>query len=173
MAKHTLTNSILLLALVLIGCSKSEIQREQLKQLALNSSAEIIAHHLCDFDEAVSYDGHGSIRVDATDSTIIPIGNVTGLNVENAVLIYQAHVKSENLRGRAYLEMWCQFNDKGEFFSRDLSTPLTGSMDWSTEETPFFLKRGQRPDAVRLDLVVTGPGTVWIDDVSLLRMPLR
>jgi hypothetical protein len=157
----------------LVSCSKSEIKRDSLKQLALDSAAEIIAAHLCDYDSAVSFDGQGSIRVTAEDSMVVPIANITGLNIESSVLIYQAHLKSENLRGKAYLEMWCQFDDKGEFFSRDLATPLTGSMNWSTEETPFFLQRGQRPNAIRLNLVVTGPGTVWIDDVSLLKMPLR
>ena len=162
-----------ILGVSLLGCANTEIKRDNLKQLALNSAAEIIAGHLCDFDNSVSFDGEGSIRVTAEDSMVVPIAHITGLNIESSVLIYQAHLKSENLRGKAYLEMWCQFEDNGEFFSRDLATPLTGTMDWSTEETPFFLQSGQRPNAIRLNLVVTGPGTVWIDDVSLSKMPLR
>ena len=171
MKKQLVVISILLSAGYLIGCSKSEVERENIKRVALNSAAEIIAGHLCDFDNTVSFDGEGSLRVQASDSMVLPVANITGLGIDNAVLIYQAHVKTRDLRGKAYVEMWCQFEGQGEFFSRDLSTPLTGTMDWSTEETPFFLKPGQRPDAIRLNLVVTGPGTVWIDDVNLLKMP--
>ena len=69
--------------------------------------------------------------------------------------------------------MWCQFTGKGEYFSRDLSSPLTGTTDWSTEETPFFLKKGENPDNVKLNLVIEGKGTVWIADIGLLQGPLR
>ncbi len=38
--------------------------------------------------------------------------------------------------------------------------------------TPFLLQQGQKPDLIRLNLVVKGKGRVWIDDVRLLRRPL-
>jgi hypothetical protein len=69
--------------------------------------------------------------------------------------------------------MWCQFTGKGEFFSRDLSSPISGTTDWSTEETPFFLKKGENPDNVKINLVIEGRGTVWIDDVHLFKGPLQ
>jgi hypothetical protein len=59
-----------------------------------------------------------------------------------------------------------------EAFSRDLQSPLSGSNEWSTEETLFFLQAGQRPDNVKLKLVVDGQGTVWIDDIRLTSGPL-
>jgi hypothetical protein len=40
-------------------------------------------------------------------------------------------------------------------------------------ETPFFLKRGEKPDNVKLNVVINGTGTVWIDDVKLLKGPLQ
>ena len=68
--------------------------------------------------------------------------------------------------------MWCRFPGKGEFFSRGLQSPLTGTTDWTTEETAFFLKKGENPDNVKLNLVINGSGTAWIDDVRLLKGPL-
>ena len=38
--------------------------------------------------------------------------------------------------------------------------------------TPFFLQAGQKPDLIRLNLVIQGKGRVWIDDVHLMRGPL-
>jgi hypothetical protein len=72
--------------------------------------------------------------------------------------------------------MWCHFPGQGEFFSRGPAralTGLTGTTDWTLVETPFVLKQGQKPDNVRLNLVITGKGTVWIDDIRLLRGPLN
>jgi hypothetical protein len=88
-------------------------------------------------------------------------------------LIYQAKVRTEEMVGRAYLEMWCHFPGKGEFFSRGLLSPLTGTTNWMTEETPFLLKRGEKPDLVKLNLVINGKGTAWIDDIRLLKGPLQ
>jgi hypothetical protein len=57
----------------------------------------------------------------------------------------------------------------GEFFSRGLQTPLTGTTDWTTEETLLFLEKGENPDNVKLNLVINGKGTAWIDDIRLLK----
>jgi hypothetical protein len=38
-----------------------------------------------------------------------------------------------------------------------------------TQETPFFLKKGENPNNVKLNLVIDGKGMVWIDDIRLFR----
>jgi len=88
-------------------------------------------------------------------------------------LIYQARVRTEGIEGQVFLEMWCHFPGKGDFFSRGLQTPLTGTTNWTTEEIPFFLKKGENPDNVKLNLVINGKGTAWIDDIRLLKGSLR
>jgi hypothetical protein len=98
---------------------------------------------------------------------------VGDIDVENARLIYQAKVRTENVEGKVYLEMWCHFPGKGDFFSRGLQTPLTGTTGWTTEETLFFLQKGENPDNVKLNLVIDGKGTAWIDDIHLLKGPLK
>jgi hypothetical protein len=98
---------------------------------------------------------------------------VRDIGVETARLVYRAKVRTEGVTGKVFLEMWCHFPGKGEFFSRGLQTPLTGTIDWTTEETPFFLQKGEKPDYVKLNLVIDGKGTAWIDDVRLLKGPLQ
>jgi hypothetical protein len=95
------------------------------------------------------------------------------VDVEDARLIYQASLRTENAHGRVYLEMWCHFSGRGEFFSRGLTSALSGTTGWTTQETIFFLKPGENPDNVRLNVVLEGPGAAWIDDIKLLRGPLR
>ena len=98
---------------------------------------------------------------------------INTINVESARLTYQAKLRTKDMDGQVYLEMWCGFADKGEFFSRSLQSPLTGTNDWITVETPFFLEEGQNPDIVKLNLIVDGKGTAWIDDVRILAGPLN
>jgi hypothetical protein len=68
--------------------------------------------------------------------------------------------------------MWCRFSGKGEFFSRGLQNPLSGSNEWASYETPFFLKKGENPDLIKINLVVKGTGKVLIKDVELLKASL-
>jgi len=166
---------LLALALVLAaGCGrKGPPAAVELKRFPLDSMEGVRATTGVEFDPAVSSDGKGSLRIDATQPMTVPLFEVTDLDIEDATLLYQASLRSERLDGRAFLEMWLRFPGKGEFFSRGLDRPLNGTMSRMTSTIPFFLKAGERPDLVRVNLVVEGKGRVWIDDIRLLRAPLR
>ena len=92
--------------------------------------------------------------------------------VEHCLVTYRAKLKTENLTGQAYLEMWSRFPGKGEFFSRGLAHAVSGSNGWASYETPFILKKGEKPDLIKLNLVVKGAGKVWVKEVELLKGPL-
>ena len=82
-------------------------------------------------------------------------------------------MKTEGLAGRAFLEMWCRLPGGGEFFSKGLNQAITGTTDWASYEIPFYLKKGQRPDLIKLNLVIEGRGKVSMKDVELLKTPLE
>ena len=173
MKKHCL---VWLLCLGLSACTGIGQQEPaaavELKTFSLDSLDGVQATTGVSFDAEVSSDGKGALRVDATEALTVPLFEVTDVEIENAMLIYQASMQSENLDGQAYLEMWVRLPGAGEFFSRGLDRPLTGTMSWMEVATPFLLQQGQKPDLIRLNLVVKGKGRVWIDDVRLLRRPL-
>jgi hypothetical protein len=108
---------------------------------------------------------------DCKQAQTIRLFEVENPGVEQCVVTYRAKLKTENLTGQAYLEMWCRFPGKGEFFSRGLANTVTGSNDWASYETPFFLKKGEKPDLIKLNLVVKGAGKVWVKDVELIKGP--
>lgn len=158
---------------VVVSCSKPSRQVVELKRFPIDSIEGIITQSGIQIDNAVSSDGNGSLRVTATKPIVVRLFEVGDIDIENARLIYQAKLRTEGVEGQVYLEMWCHFPGKGEFFSRGLQTPLTGTTDWTTEETPFFLKKGENPDNVKLNLVIDGQGTAWIDDIRLVKGSLR
>jgi len=161
------------LIFVLVGCSKTPQEVVELKRFPIDSLEGIITQSGVQFDKEVSSDGNGSLKMVATEPTVVRLFELGDIDVENARLIYQAKVRTEGVEGQVYLEMWCHFLGKGEFFSRGLQTPLTGTTNWTTEETPFFLKKGENPDNVKLNLVINGKGTAWIDDIRVLKSPLQ
>jgi len=158
---------------VVVGCSKPSKEVVELKRFPVDTMEGIITQSGVEIDKTVSSDGKGSLRIIATEPTVVRLFEVGDIDVENARLIYQAKVRTEGVEGQVYLEMWCHFPGKGEFFSRGLQTPLTGTTGWTTEETPFFLKKGENPDNVKLNLVISGKGTAWIDNIRLIKAPLK
>ena len=122
-------------------------------------------------DSKIKAEGTGSVRITTKYPTTVCLGEVTGLDVEKAKLLYTAKVKSE-LDGVAFLEMWAHV-DGGQYFSRGMNDPIKGKSDWKSIQTPFMFQKGQNPDKVTLNLVINGNGTVWIDDVVLSKVPLK
>ena len=121
--------------------------------------------------DGVTRDG-SAWRVDADAGRTVRLFEISGREVELAMLTYSAQLKTDNVRGGAYLEMWCRLPGRGEFFSRDLAHKVTGTNDWASYETPFHLRRGQTVDQIKLNVVLEGPGVVWVRDVQLFRTPL-
>jgi len=156
-----------------LGAASAAAQAMELKRFPLNDVAEILTRSGVELDPALSADGGGSLKVIATEPTVVHLVETGDLDVENARLLYQAKLRTDKLQGQAYLEMWCHFPGKGEFFSRGLQSPVTGSTEWTSTETPFLLKAGENPDNIKLNLVINGTGTVWVDDARLVEGPLQ
>jgi len=148
-------------------------QEVDLKQYPLSNAEGVISQSEVTVDKEASPGGKGSLKITAVEPRVVRLFETGDVDVENARLIYRARLKSENLKGQAFLEMWCHFPGKGEFFSRGLQNPISGTTGWVTEETPFLLKKGENPDNVKLNLVINGTGTVWIQDIKLIKAPLQ
>ena len=143
-----------------------------LKQFPMDNMDGIVTQSGIHIDEQISSDGNGSLRIEVTEPTTISLFDTGDIDIENARLIYQAQIRTQDVDHDARLEMWCHFPGKGDFFSKD-PTPVWGTTAWTRQEILFFLKKGENPDNVRLNLTINGRGTVWIDDIRLLKAPLR
>jgi serine/threonine protein kinase len=113
----------------------------------------------------------GGWRIECAKPRTVRLYEIKDPGVDNCVIYYRAQLKS-SLEGRAYLEMWCRFPDGEESFSKGLANPISGTTDWSSYQIPFRLEKGQRPDLIKLNLVIEGKGTVWIKYPEIWRGPL-
>lgn len=145
----------------------------EIKHFSLDSMEGVLTRSGVQWDQAISSDGKGSLRITAAGPTVVRLFETGDIDIEGARLIYQAKVRTEGVKGQVYLEMWCHFAGLGEAFSRGLDSPVSGNTEWVSVETPFFLQSGENPDNVKLNLVVNGTGTAWIDDIRIIRGPLQ
>jgi hypothetical protein len=159
----------ILAMLGLLGLIAGSASAEDLKRLKLDDASAIGT--TIQTDTQVKAEGKGSVKITTRWPTTICLGEVTGLNVENAKLVYKAKVKSD-LEGTAFLEMWAHLGG-GQYFSRGMNDVVSQKTDWKVIQTPFLLQKGQKPDRVTLNLIINGKGTVWIDDIVLSKEPLK
>jgi hypothetical protein len=162
----------LLAAAFMTGCSKPSAKDKVIKSYPGDSLNGLIQVSGIQLDNRVKSEGKGSLKISLTEPSVVRLYETGDIDLEGAALVYQAKLKTEDLQGRAYLEMWCHFEGKGEFFSRGLDSPLSGTNNWVSVEVPFFLKAGENPDNVKLNIVGEGTGTVWVDDIRLIKRPL-
>ena len=166
--------------------SKKRAKIEELQQLASNHLVShktypmdtlegLLSQGLAEIDKEVYVSGGGSLRIisESAEKRTIRLYETEPIDIKGVILIYSAQIKSALQDGRAYLEMWCDIPGKGEFFSRSIETPIMGTTEWTTVQTPFRLEHGQSPANVKLNLVIEGSGAVWVDDIKLSSSPLH
>jgi hypothetical protein len=119
--------------------------------------------------KSISTDHNGALALRAKQTTTFQLYETGDIDIEEAVLFYQAKLKTLDVKGDAYLEMWCHFPGRGEYFSRGLQYAVSGTNDWVTVETPFILRKGENPDNIKLNLVINGKGRAWIDEIKLVK----
>lgn len=82
-------------------------------------------------------------------------------------------LRSADLAGDVYPEMWCRVSGMGEAFSKGLQYRLTGDNDWISCVLPFYLKPGEFIENVRFQLVFSAAGSAAIRDVEFFETPLE
>lgn len=125
-------------------------------------------------DEYTRYNGQAAEKYTIDSATEVFFSNSFSwkklLPNGNCTLVYRAKVKTKDLDGRVFLQMFCEF-EGNPYFSKGLHQPLTGTNDWTELTIPFYLQEGQQPDLVELGINAQGKGTVWLADVKLFAEP--
>jgi hypothetical protein len=154
----------------LLSLASASAQAAELTRLSLDDITSLGT--TLNQDPVVKVEGSGSIKISTLWPTTICLGEVSGLDIDNLKLVYRAKLRCDKLEGTAFLEMWCHVGG-GQYFSRGMNSTVTGTMSWQTLQTPFILQAGQTAKKVTLNVVINGRGTIWIDDVQLLKEPLQ
>ncbi len=158
---------------IIAACSTKQDPVTLIKHYPVDSLEGVIDYSGVRLDNEFTSDGNGSLRIETGKPVTLKLFQTGDIDIENAKLVYKAHLRVQDLVGKVYLEMLCRFPGKGEFFSRALHSSLSGNQDWTIQDTPFFLKKGENPNNIQINLVVDGKGTAWIDDIRLEKTPLK
>ncbi|MHC4282176.1 MAG: DUF4190 domain-containing protein [Planctomycetota bacterium] len=120
---------------------RNEIPTSELKSFPLDNMEGLITQSGVTIDKKISSDGNGSLRIEATEPTTVRLFETGDIDIEDARLIYQARLRTEDVENLVYLEMWCHFAGIGNAFSRGLGTPLTEGRESRQRKTQSGYKR--------------------------------
>ena len=128
--------------IALVACSQTKTNATEMKHFPIDNLDAIISKSDIQLDKEISSDGNGSLRITVTKPTVVLLYEVKDIDIENARLIYQARVRTENIEGQAYLEMWCHF--PGKVRSAEWVTPSTRALPGTRVRLLFPLARNGR-----------------------------
>lgn len=126
------------------------------------------------YDADVSQDGGGSLRVETEGGGRLRLYALEDVGPVRGRLVYTGFLRSRDLEGTAFLELWCRPAEADPAFVRGIPTGVSGSMEWTPQVVGFTnpeLCSG--PVSVELNVVIQGTGTVWIDDLRLWSVPVE
>jgi hypothetical protein len=112
-AGYSILGLMILLSIPILAYRSAETRRMpdlgavEIMRFALDNTEGLITQSGLAIDKAVSSDGNGSLRIDATGPTTVRLFETGDVDIEYARLIYQARIRTEDVRGQVYLEMWC------------------------------------------------------------------
>lgn len=169
-----------LLMLPVLGLAVPFVLYLRAHKPAPNQTIETITSQTCDtLDQVttkVSVDNtttsDGSFKIEAPQGTVLTMAEQKGIKVPaGGTLWCRAHMKSESVVGKAYLEIHMETDRGAQYFSRDIPQRLYGTMDWHEVVVPIKIARDDRLSKVLVNVVVEGPGTLWIKGIRLAHEP--
>lgn len=120
------------------------------------------------FDASVSRDGRGSLRVEASRDGLLRLYDLDDVGFVQGQVVLTGFLRSRGLDGQAMLEMRCQPREGDEAFVRGARGAVAGDAGWTPQEIRFSDPTLCRdPASIRINLLIRGSGTVWIDDLRL------
>lgn len=127
------------------------------------------------FDRDVSQDGGGSLRVETGgEGGRLRLYRIDDVDAIDGTLLFTGFLKSQELRGTAFFELWCHPVEGNPAFVRGLPRRVAGTSDWKPQELSFSQPAAcRRPAFVELNVVIQGAGTVWIDNLRLWDLPVE
>lgn len=126
------------------------------------------------YDAGVSQDGGGSLRIETQAGGRLRLYELDDVGPIHGRLVYTGFLRSRDLDGTAFLELWCRPAEGDPAFVRGIQTAVSGTFDWRPQVIGFSnpdLCKG--PVSVELNVVIQGSGTVWIDNLRLWSVPVE
>ncbi len=122
-------------------------------------------------DKQGAAEGGGALKMVAEQPATIPLYDMK-FPGEGAKFTLRYKMKVKDFLGDAYGQMDVNFASGGKQEVKNYQTALGATSDWLDRELVYTVQKGQKVNSITFSAVLGGSGTVWVDDVHLIRAPL-
>ena len=104
------------------ACTETQETEQIVMRFPCDDTEAVIAEQGIELDNENQQEGSACFRImPEEEKQVIPLFETGDIDAEDTFLVYEAYLKTRDVKEKAYLEMWCVFPERGEFFSRGLT----------------------------------------------------
>ncbi len=167
--------SLLVLAVaalvVWMGCSKKVEPPKEIQFFNCDTLDGVLTEGVAVVDTQNPAEGTGSLKIASAQPVTLPLFEIK-LPGDGAKFTLQYKMKVKDYSGDAYGQMDFNYGSGGKQSPNNYPSAMGGTSDWQQREISYTVQRGQKVSSIVFSLILNGSGTVWVDDVHLIRAPL-
>ncbi len=153
------------------GCSKKVEPPKDIQTFNCDTLDGLLTEGVATVDAQNPAEGTGSLRFAVAQPVTLPIFEIK-LPGDGAKFTLAYKMKVKDFSGDAYGQMDVNYSSGGKQSLNNYQTAMGATTDWQQRELTYTVQRGQKVGSIVLSLILNGSGTVWLDDVHLIRAPL-
>ncbi len=168
--------SVLVLAAVAVcvvwaGCSKKVEPPKEIQFFNCDTLDGVLTEGSAVVDTQDPAEGTGSLKIAAAQPVTLPLFEIK-LPGDGAKFTLQYKMKVKDFSGDAYGTMEVNYASGGKQSLNNYQSALGATSVWQQRELIYTVQRGQKVSSIVFSVILNGSGTVWVDDVHLIRAPL-
>lgn len=154
-----------------LACDKKAEPPKQIDFFSCDDTERIVSSDLVTIDAGSASEGAGCLKMVVEQPTTVPLVEVK-FPGEGAKYTIQFKMRVKDFLGDAYGQMNVNYASGGKQEVKNYQNAIGATSDWIPMELSWVVQKGQKVDSLTLYAVLGGSGTVWVDEIRVIRAPL-
>lgn len=154
-----------------VACDKKAEPPKQIDFISCDDTERILSSDLVTVDKASAAEGAGCLKMVVDQPTTLSLAEFK-FPGEGAKYTVQFKMRVKDFLGDAYGQMNVNYASGGKQEIKNYQNAIGATSDWVPMELSWVVQKGQKVDSLTLYAILGGSGTVWVDEIRLIRAPL-
>lgn len=161
----------LAVSLAAVGCKEKVEPPKEIDAFNCDTTDRFLSPEAASLDTSGTAEGTGCFKFVVAEPATHPLFEVK-FPGEGAKFTFQFKMRVSDFLGDAYGLMAVHYASGGKQEIKNYDRALGATSDWVPMELSWTVQKGQKVDSLILSAALNGTGTVWVDDVHLIKTPL-
>jgi len=162
---------VLAAALAAAGCDKKAEPPKEIDAFNCDTADRFLSPDAATLEKSGAAEGAACFKFVVEQPSTVPLFEVK-FPGDAAKFTIRFKMRVKDFLGDAYGLMAVNYASGGKQEIKNYDKALGATSDWVPMELSWTVQKGQKVDSLVLSAALSGTGTVWIDDVHVIRAPL-